>query len=272
MAPKMLVASLIAHLLFAVWRSRRREAIYWSSRATGLPADDPRTVATARRSMVNFARFTMDFVDSVTVSRRDLIRWRMRKLDNKEVLEDAAKDGRGRLLVSAHLGNWEILGTWISVLKQNLYVVAEPLPGRSFDRLASEVREHAGLSLIDTDGAASKIIRALRSGEWVAILADRTVGARGELVEFFGERAHHPIGAVKLAKRVGVPVIVGGCWSAGTDGYEGRIFDPLETDDPTVTAEDVMAMAMQQLESLVSRNPEQWYIAFTSDPVQDEGI
>ena len=268
----MLVASLIGRLLFAVWRSRRREAIYWSSRATGLPVDDPRTVTTARRSMVNFARFTMDFVDSVMVSHRDLNRLRMRKLDNKEVLEDAAKDGRGRLLISAHLGNWETLGAWISLLKQKLHVVVLPLPGRSLDRLASEVREHAGFNLIDTDGAATYIIRALRSGEWVAILADRPVGERGELVEFLGERARHPIGAVKLAKRVGVPVIVGGCWSVGTDGYEGRIFDPLETDDPEVPAEEIMVMAMQQLESLVTKNPDQWYIAFTSDPVEDEGV
>jgi KDO2-lipid IV(A) lauroyltransferase len=268
--PKMAAASLIGRALFVLWRSRRAKSIYWAARAVELPAEHPETVATARRSFMNFARFAMDIVDGAALPRRRLIETKFRKLKNKEVLVNAAKDARGCLLISAHVGNWELLGAWVALLGRNCYVVALPLPAASLNRVAVEVRENAGFGLIDTDGAASSILRALKRGDWVALLADRPVSDRGGLVEFLGRRDHHPIGAVRLAKRARVPVIVGACWSDGSGGYEGEIFDAIRTDDPSVSAEDAMSVALSQVESVIKRLPDQWYIAYTSDPVQDD--
>ena len=268
--PKMVMASLAGRALFLLWRSRRAEAIYWSSRAIGLPSENAETVATARRSFANFAKFSMDFVDSSALPRRQRVATKLHRLENKEVLENAAKDPRGCLLVSAHVGNWELLGSWVSLLERNLYVVALPLPAASLNKLAIEVRENAGMGLIDTSGAASGILRTLTRGDWVAILADRPVSERGERVEFLGRRDHHPIGAVRLAKRARVPIVVGACWSCGSGGYEGKLFDPIETDDPSVTAEDAMSAALRHVESVIRRVPDQWYIAYTSNPAEDD--
>ena len=268
--PKMTIASLVGRALFLLWRSRRADAIYWSSRAIGLDPEDAETVATARRSFANFAKFSMDFVDSAALPRRRRVELKLRWLENKEVLENAAKDPRGCLLVSAHVGNWELLGSWVSLLGRNLYVVALPLPAVSFNKLAVEVRKNAGMGLIDTSGAASGILRTLTRGDWVAILADRPVSERGECVEFLGRRDHHPIGAVRLAKRARVPIVVGACWSDGSGGYRGKLFDPIETDDPSVTAEDAMSAALGHVESVIRRVPDQWYIAYTSNPTEDD--
>ncbi|MCY3802501.1 MAG: lysophospholipid acyltransferase family protein [Chloroflexi bacterium] len=268
--PKMIFASLVGRMLFLLWRSRRADAVYWSSRAIGLPLDDPETVATARRSFANFAKFSMDFVDSAVLPRRQRVAAKLRQMENKEVLENAAKDPRGCLLVSAHIGNWELLGSWVSLLGRDLYVVALPLPANSLNKLAIEVRENAGMGLIDTSGAASGILRALTRGDWVAILADRPVSERGERVEFLGRRDHHPIGAVRLAKRARVPIVVGACWSDGSGGYYGKLFDAIETDDPAVTAEDAMSAALRHVESVIRQLPDQWYIAYTSNPSEDD--
>ena len=267
---KMTVAALVGRALFLLWRSRRADAIYWSSRAIGLPPEDAETVATARRSFANFAKFAMDFVDSAALPSRRRVAAKLRKLENKQVLENAAKDPRGCLLVSAHVGNWELLGSWVSLLGRNLYVVALPLPAVSLNKLATEVRENAGMGLIDTSGAASGILRALTRGDWVAILADRPVSQRGERVDFLGRRDHHPIGAVRLAKRARAPIVVGACWSDGSDGYHGKLFDPIETGDPSITAEDAISAALGHVESVIRQVPDQWYIAYTSNPAEDE--
>ena len=266
----MAVASIIGRALFVLWRSRRARSIYWASRAVDLPAQHPETVATARRSLINFSRFAVDFVDSAALPNRRAIETRFRKLHNKEVLINAANDSRGRLLISAHVGNWELLGAWVSLLGRKLYVVTLPLPAVSLDSVAVQARENAGFGLINTNGAASSILRALKRGDWVAILADRPVSDHGELVEFLGGRDHHPIGAVRLAKRARVPVIVGACWSDGSGGYEGEVFDAIDTDSPSVSAEDAMSEALSQIESVIRRFPDQWYIAYTSDPMQDD--
>jgi len=113
-------------------------------------------------------------------------------------LERARHSGRGVVLLSAHLGNWEWGAAWLAARVPRLHVIARPHASVAGERRFRRLRRAWGVSMLPALSPWREAARALRRGEWVAILADRPAGARAGSACGF---------AAALARRTGALVL-----------------------------------------------------------------
>ena len=255
----------VGRMLFVVWRSRRRLAIYWAARALGVPVGDREARRVARRSFVNFGRFCMDFVASSRLAAHEHVH-RLVAVRNGAAIDQIAAGDGGCLFLTGHIGNWEILGSWLATRAgptRRLRVVALPLEVDCFDDIAHGIRQRHGFDAVSTVGGAREVLRSLRAGDWVAALVDRPVPAINERVEFLGRVGPYPVGIARLAGRARVPIVMGACWETGRSVYEAEIWAPFKLTHNS-DGGDISRKVAANLEAMVRRHPDQWYIAFTS--------
>jgi len=127
-----------------------------------------------------------------------------------EDLEREAGAGRGGVIVTAHLGNWEIGAFGVRHRGVALKAMARPLRNRALERWLERRRGGAAL-LIRKTGGLKDVLRTIRAGTWVALLADQNAGRHGLFVPFFALDASTFPTPAALALRLGVPLYLGIC-------------------------------------------------------------
>lgn len=186
--------------------------------------------------------------------------------DGEHHLRDAVKEGRGVLLLTAHIGNWEAAGQLLSRLEV-------PVNVTGFDKETDEVRElltrstKANFKLIPLTGGptdAIPLVAAMRRGEVVAMLGDRAYGSPSARIPFLGGEAPFPIGAYVLAAIAGAPLVQVFSLREAGGHYHFFGFPPLRPVMPTHDQRDAYLRdcALQfaaNLESVLRRDPFQWY-------------
>ena len=109
------------------------------------------------------------------------------RIDGLEHVRSAMHQHGRVLLLTAHLGNWELLPVACHLAAYRLSVVLRPLDAPWLDRLATRLRERSGVELIDKRAALRPVLRALAAGRMVGILLDQNAARReGVFVPFFG--------------------------------------------------------------------------------------
>jgi len=117
-------------------------------------------------------------------------------------------DDRPALLLTAHCGNWEVLGYTMALLGFRMHAIYRPLDLRPADRWLRQTRSRRGLELVDKFGAMHRLPGLLASGESVAFVADQNAGQRGLHVPFFGRLAssYKSIGLMAIQHRARIIV------------------------------------------------------------------
>ena len=184
-------------------------------------------------------------------------------------LREAVARGRGVLLLTAHLGNWEAAGQLLTRLDV-------PITVTGFDKETPEIRamlERASqkkFKLLPLTGGptdAIPLVAALRRGEVVAMLGDRAYGSPTARIPFFNGTASFPIGAYVMASIAGSPLMH--VFSLRESGGRYRFFGfaPQHPQMPAHHERDAYlkncaANFARDLESVVKRDPFQWYNFF----------
>jgi len=191
------------------------------------------------------------------------------QIEGKEILLDALARGRGVIMVSAHLGNLDLVMHIPPVYGYSVTGVVEHIKPERVYRYALEQRLSHGLNLIPSDGPMIGLIRALKRGEIVGLACDRALTDNGYRVPFFGSPALLPDGAVRLALRTGTPLLAGFTERLSDDTFRVTIEPVLQPEgvarkSETETEADVMAGMKQMavaMERHISRHPEQWTLS-----------
>jgi lauroyl/myristoyl acyltransferase len=225
----------------------------------------PEADAGARERLVEdvFRHFAICFADLISTNRRVSRPERLLAgIEGDEHLLEAIAEGRGLVLVTAHLGNWELGGRLIaSRLKRPTHVIvaAEADPGverflRGGDSPINFVRR-------GDPRAMMPLVGALRRGEVVALQGDRALGTRGDVtVDFFGAPAAFPLGPFVLARAAHVPMVPAFCLLGRDLRYTVVIAEPIRV----ALGEETAALGRwaRILETAVRRAPEQWFNFF----------
>ena len=210
----------------------------------------------ARRTFRQFGKYLVEFF---TFSRltpgqiRDLV-----AVEHREYLEQAVALGRGVILVTAHLGNWEMGGAVLAGLGYPLNVVALQQTSAKLNEFFEHHRRRRGMAVIPLGHAVPRIIRALRRKECVALLADRDYSQRTDFVSLFGAPACLPRGPAWLARTTGAPILPGFMLRKDDDTFELRFYPPIVATG--LSAECVQRAIGSVLEAAVARNPNQWFM------------
>ena len=197
--------------------------------------------------------------------------WSLREFDRRvhvdaddwPLLDRALQAGRGVVLVTAHLGAFDVVG-------QNLTVRGVPvtaMTGKTTTRFIFDavnyLRRSHGLRIVEaTPGGVRSAITALRANEGAAFLADFDFFRNGLPVQFFGRETTMPPGPIRLARDTGAQV-VGAFAERRRDGYRltftpGFAVDRTRNLDADLAAG--MARLVAMLEQAIASAPEQWVI------------
>jgi len=166
--------------------------------------------------------------------------------------------GRGVLVATAHLGNWEFSAFAHALLTEPMAVVARPMDNPLLDDVVTRYRTMSGNRVIGRgQNFLRPLMETLRDNGAVGILADQNVTAdRGVFVEFFGRKACVDAGLVRLARRTGAAVVPGYALWSESEGRYVLHFEP-EIEMSGDEQEDTQAV-QARLEAAIRRAPEQW--------------
>jgi len=183
------------------------------------------------------------------------------KAENVHYFEEAFKKGNGVILLTAHFGNWELLGAWLTWKGYPLRVVGTPINNPKLNQLITETRNQAGYINIARGIETREIIRALKQGCPLGMLMDQDTRVKGVYVDFFGRKANTPAGPVILARRFNIPIVSGFMHLEKDLTYRIEFFPPIEFSNSGDPEADLIADVQKcsdMSERMIRRYPEQW--------------
>ena len=182
--------------------------------------------------------------------------------DSWDVVEGALAKGKGLILVTGHLGNWELAGAYLAARGIPLDAIARRMSNPLFDRYLTETRSRIGMVVVHDAEAVRRTPRSLRENRAVAFLADQGVlGLASTFVPFFGRPAKTPRGPAVFALRLQVPIVFGAAVRQPSGKYR-LAFEPVLVEDTGDRDRDVDAIVARYtatLERWVRRYPEQYF-------------
>lgn len=200
------------------------------------------------RMLVALARFP-------TLNRANISEWI--SYDGLEHYHAAKREGRGVLIATAHLGNWELSAFAHALMTEPMHVMVRPLDNPLIERLVARRRTLSGNHLIDKRDAARAVLKALRHNDAVGILIDQNTSAdEGVFIDFFGKLACAGSGFVKLAHHSQAAVIPGfALWDAPTRQYVLRFYPRIEITGDIQADTQRLHSAIEQV---IRQHPDQW--------------
>jgi KDO2-lipid IV(A) lauroyltransferase len=212
----------------------------------------------ARRVFVWQVRNYLETFRLLRLSREQLLS--LVEIDGWSNLVGASARGNGVVLASAHLGPVVLCGQILAARGLDVSVLVEPKSGE-IGRLIDRARSSLGLRTVETT-SPQRIVRALRKGGIVGMLADRAITGVGERAMLFGREALLPSAHIALALRTGAALIPG---FALRDGERLRAFAEPElelarTGDHEADLREGMRRWAAVLEQWIARAPEQWSV------------
>lgn len=230
--------------------------------------------AILRESFRTFARMLLDVFWFSRHTRERVERWLEYDPSMQPLWQIRATVG-----ITAHLGNWELLGQVVAMRGFPLVSVVAPLANPAVDTLFRSVRATSGQEITPQQGAVRQLLRALRADKKIAILLDQnTLPAEGGIfVPFFGLPVPVSAAGAMLGLKTGALFFFGFCLAQPDGRYNcistGNFTPP--SDDSPAAVEQVTRRIAAELEQVVRAYPGQWlwmykrwkYVA----PGQDRG-
>jgi len=187
-------------------------------------------------------------------------------IKNIEYLNEVLQNGKGAVVVSAHLGNWEMGGTVLPMLGYPLSVVALAHKDPRVNAIFNARREEFGAQVIQTDVAVRRVVEHLQRNRLVAILADRDFGNRGVMMNFLGHQTMIPKGAAFFSLKTGAPLVPVFFLRTDDDKFEinvyAPIYPPVLTDNKITDqiATEYIQKYLTIIEDEIRKNPSQWLL------------
>lgn len=163
--------------------------------------------AVIRESYANLFALGLELMAMNGASREELhsmVEVDSRSHDRLHALMDS---GRGFIMVSGHIGNWEWLAAFCSVEGMDIACITKPMHNAASDSFICEMRERAGAKNFTTRQSPIRVLRHLRRGGVVGIVADQDARRNGIFVPFFGTPASTATGPAWFAYRLGMPLV-----------------------------------------------------------------
>lgn len=254
------LADLVLPLALLGWMGHVERATGNMRRVLGPSAGEAEVRRRTRQAFRNYARYMVDllWLANATAAERDaavtIVGW--------EHVESALAAGRGLLLVTGHVGNWDLPAAVMAGRGYPVNVIVEALEPPAWNARVQAIRERVGLRAIPMETGVRDLFAALRRGETVAVVFDRPLADGGVPVRYFGAATRIPDGVARLALRTGAP-IVGAVGLRRGGRIVAEVSRPLEVAVTGDRERDVRAIAQAMaswLEDRVRQHPSQWFM------------
>jgi KDO2-lipid IV(A) lauroyltransferase len=244
---------------FYLLKSRRLRALRHLNAALGHEKSGSDIHRIARQTFSNFGAFAADAVLMPRLMENGI--HKLVTAEGLEHLDSLSRNNERAILLTAHLGNWELLWAWL--VKRGYKVKAIGAPHRNpwINRMIADARKGAGYHSIERGNHTREILRALADGYSIGVLIDEDTKVDSVFVRFFNQWAHTPVGPVRLALKYGLKIIPVFIHLRSDDTYHVQVKEPL----PLVITGDkrrdliVNTQACSDAyEAVIREHPEQW--------------
>ena len=248
------------------WRKRGKSVRRLEAnlaRVLGPSATEEQIRAVSKQGMRNYMRYYCDTFRLETWSRERVSE--TFRVENEQMLRDMLAEGRGVVLALPHMGNWDHAGAWAATVADGFTTVAERLkPEKLFERWL-RYRESIGMEVLPLTGGSGTfggLMRRLKSGGLVCLVAERDLTDSGVPVEFFGETTKIPAGSAALAVATGAALCPVTLWYGEGVQY-AKVWPEIEV--PTEgTKQQKIAYLCQRLADTfaegIAAHPADWHM------------
>ena len=244
----------------AAWRLGMRRRVTEDNLAVAFPeVGAPERRVLARRVFEHFGRMTVDSLRLSASGPKALVP-HVQGGEAIELVRAALARGKGAIILTGHVGNWELAGAYIAACGFPLAAVVKAPSNPYIARHTEQVRLALGIESIDMPEASVGVPQVLRANRAVALVADQGALRSSLWTPFFGRPTKTPLGPGVFAVRSGAPVLFGALVARPDGGYEllgERLFEEM-TGDPDEAARVVGEAYRAKLEAVVRRVPEQY--------------
>ncbi len=214
----------------------------------------------ARASFVNAARSFCEIAKIDEIRER---RERYFEVDGMQHAEAVLARGTGAIVVTGHLGNWELLASYWAWRGQPVAAIARRLSDAALNDLLVDMRRRQGVETIlrESPSSARQILRAIKSNALLAMLVDQDTRVQSLSVPFFGRAARTPVAAASLAVRRELPVLIAFIQRRAGGGHRIVVQPPIEVPASGDRAADIQELTRvfnERIEEQVRHNPAEW--------------
>ncbi|MFW6028270.1 MAG: hypothetical protein ACOC9Q_01955 [bacterium] len=260
-AAYLLLYPVALYYLVVVGQARRASADY--RRRIGMSRDG--WVGSMVEGYRHFLTFGKLLLDRIAMIAGPADKFHVR-FEGEQYLRESLEQGRGLVLVSAHVGNWQGAANLLRRLGRRVHVVTYEKEAERVRRFFDSVCKDRRFSVISSDGTSDcslAILSALRRGEVVAMHADRCLETEGQCVEFLGGLARFPAGPFIAAAVAQAPLIPVFAFREGTYRYRFVADPPQQLHLPRGRRRDeelrkVVEQFARRVEEMLRQYPLQW--------------
>jgi KDO2-lipid IV(A) lauroyltransferase len=213
----------------------------------------------ARETYRNFGKSIGEFFRMARLGRRFFEKRII--VRGREHLDGALDHGKGVVLISAHLGNWELAGAKFVSMGFQVHGIALDHEQESVTRLFQRQRELKGVRTYPLSRGTRPCLEALRRNELVCLLGDRDLTGTGIEVEYFGRPAKFPVGPARFCLATGAPLLPTIMVRQPDDSFELIFEDPIyppESGEKKELVQQLTQMVANVCEKYVRAHPEQF--------------
>ena len=196
--------------MYRLWGSKRKVFHKNISVITGRSPDDPVVRKLARNTWRNYGYYMMDYVQLNRIGKPNN-KYLIPEQKGTRYVKQALENGKGGILITPHLGNWELGGVTFALRGCPVYALTLRDSLEKAQEFRDGMRSTLGVKSVHIDPKRYETIlrlaRLLRENNFLAMLGDRWEGGKKAVVNFFGRRVIFPAGAPALALATGAPII-----------------------------------------------------------------
>lgn len=212
----------------------------------------------------NFGKYLVDFFRMPAFT-EEFIRKHV-VLENRHLLDAALEKGKGVIIMTAHIGNWELGGLALGRYGYPLTAIALPHKEQKVNEFFNRQRMEGGVTVVPVNLAIRRCLQTLKKNGIIALLADRDFSATGLPVPLFGKETMIPRGIALFAYRTGAVVLPSFLTRTGDFTFRISIDEPLQfpVNFENMSEEDFTREFMKQqvgaLERKIREDPGQWLL------------
>jgi Kdo2-lipid IVA lauroyltransferase/acyltransferase len=216
----------------------------------------------ARIGRASFVNLGLAALEAARADRLDIRKAVELGPEAERVLRAVQAEGKGVVLVTGHIGAWELFARRVAALGFPCGTVAKEAHDPRLTALLQRSREGAGVRVFWRGDplSARQILRFLRAGGMLGFLIDQDTRVAGHFVPFFGRPAFTPRAAGDLAARLGAPLVFA-CAHRVASGVHRMVVRPVDvprTGDRERDSFALTAAATREIEDEIRKRPDEW--------------
>jgi len=253
------IATICADIYYSFAWEDRRNLTYNLKIILG--TDDKKLIEKNMKGIFrNFAKYLADFFRFSKLSRDYILNHIT--LEGKENIDKAMANGKGAIMLAAHIGNWEMGAAVMASLGYPFHAIILDHKDKRINELFRQQRAISGVKAISVGAQLKSCFGVLRGNNLLAIVCDRDFSGHGLRVNFFGRPATLPKGAAFFHLKTGAPIIPSFLLRTKEDNFRFVFEKPLETEstgDKEADIKNIMQKYLLVVEKYIKDFPDQWY-------------